>query len=112
MYCAVPQVAVFAAASDDFSIANINCSVSESLERFEPLLKMAVSMKLPVRGYVSCALGCPYKGQVSPADVVKVSAVNALALEEAGWVHQDTRTWASEILGSYTPYFIIWRACE
>lgn len=72
------QVAVFAAASESFSRANINCSVEESLDRFKPLLEKAALARLPVRGYVSCVLGCPYEGHVSPDDVAKVSARIAL----------------------------------
>lgn len=64
---------MFAAASEAFSRANINCSVEESLKRFKPVMDKAASASLPVRGYVSCALGCPYEGRVPPEDVVKVS---------------------------------------
>lgn len=66
------QVAVFAAASEAFSAANINCSIQESLDRFKPVLEKATAVSLPVRGYVSCVLGCPYEGAVAPEDVVKV----------------------------------------
>lgn len=66
------QVAVFAAASEAFSAANINCSIQESLDRFKPVLEKATEARLPVRGYVSCVLGCPYEGRVAPEDVVKV----------------------------------------
>lgn len=69
----VDEVAVFAAASESFSRANINCSVEESLDRFKPLLEKAAGARLPVRGYVSCVLGCPYEGHVSPDDVAKVT---------------------------------------
>lgn len=64
---------MFAAASEAFSRANINCSVQESLDRFSPVMERAQAVDLPVRGYVSCVLGCPYEGVVSPEDVVKVS---------------------------------------
>ena len=53
------EIAVFAAASETFSKRNINCSIAESLERFRPVTKAAVDRNLPVRGYVSCVLGCP-----------------------------------------------------
>lgn len=66
------QVAVFAAASEAFSAANINCSIQESLDRFGPVLEKATEASVPVRGYVSCVLGCPYEGRVAPEDVVKV----------------------------------------
>lgn len=68
------EVAVFAAASETFSQRNINCSIAESLERFAPVFNAAHNAKLRVRGYVSCALGCPYEGDVPPAKVAEVAA--------------------------------------
>ncbi|MBA6411536.1 hydroxymethylglutaryl-CoA lyase [Parahaliea sp. F7430] len=68
------EVAVFAAATESFSQKNINCSVAESLERFKPLMAAAKAAKLPVRGYVSCVLGCPYEGQVEAEKVREVTA--------------------------------------
>lgn len=68
------EVAVFAAASEAFSKKNINCSIAESLKRFDEVLQAARDHKLRVRGYVSCVLGCPYEGDVSPAAVADVSA--------------------------------------
>ncbi len=62
-------VAVFAAASEGFSQANINCSIAESMERFRPVCAAAEEAGLPVRAYISCALGCPYEGAVAPARV-------------------------------------------
>jgi hydroxymethylglutaryl-CoA lyase len=67
------EVAVFGAASESFSQKNINCSIDESLERFTPVLEAAKRQGIPVRGYVSCVLGCPYEGDINVADVVKVS---------------------------------------
>ncbi|WP_311971447.1 hydroxymethylglutaryl-CoA lyase [Pseudomonas baltica] len=67
------QVAVFAAASESFSQKNINCSVAESLKRFEPLMAHAQAEGIQVRGYVSCVLGCPYEGEVAPSRVRDVS---------------------------------------
>ena len=61
------EVAVFAAASETFSQRNINCSIAESLERFAPVFAAARAANVRVRGYVSCALGCPYEGEVDPA---------------------------------------------
>lgn len=66
-------VAVFAAASEAFSQKNINCSIDESLERFAPIFEAAKKANLPVRGYVSTVLGCPYQGDVPLTDVVRVS---------------------------------------
>ena len=66
-------IAVFAAASERFSRANINCSVAESIERFKPVINRARADGIKVRGYVSCVLGCPYEGEVPPRAVVDVA---------------------------------------
>ncbi|MEX0292207.1 hydroxymethylglutaryl-CoA lyase [Pseudomonas putida] len=76
----VKEVAVFAAASEAFSQRNINCSISESLQRFEPIMQAARSHGVQVRGYVSCVLGCPYEGRVSAEQVAPV----AKALHDMG----------------------------
>jgi hydroxymethylglutaryl-CoA lyase len=69
----VKEVAVFAAASEAFSQRNINCSISESLERFVPIMAAAKQQGVSVRGYVSCVLGCPYEGAVAPEQVAAVA---------------------------------------
>jgi hydroxymethylglutaryl-CoA lyase len=69
----IKEVAVFAAASESFSQKNINCSIKESLERFNPVMAKAQSNNIRVRGYVSCALGCPYEGNIDPAHVAEVT---------------------------------------
>lgn len=69
----VREVAIFAAASEGFSQRNINCSISESLERFLPIIEAARLHGVQVRGYVSCVLGCPYEGEVSPQQVAAVA---------------------------------------
>ena len=69
----VKEVAVFAAASEAFSQRNINCSISESLQRFEPIMQAAREQGVTVRGYVSCVLGCPYEGDVTPEQVAMVA---------------------------------------
>ena len=66
------EVVVFAAASEAFSLRNINCSIEASIERFRPVVAAALAAGLKVRGAVSCALGCPYQGAVSPDDVERV----------------------------------------
>lgn len=71
--CGVEEVAVFGAASEAFSQKNINCSVAESLARFEPVLERAKAAGVQVRGYVSTVLGCPYEGEIAPAKVAEVS---------------------------------------
>ena len=70
------EVAVFAAASESFSQKNINCSIAESLKRFEPVISAASALDIPVRGYVSCVVGCPYEGEIRPPQAAAVS--NAL----------------------------------
>lgn len=67
------EVAVFAAASETFSQKNINCSVAESLDRFTPVCEAAAASGVPVRGYISCVLDCPYEGPVEPAVVAGVA---------------------------------------
>jgi len=71
------EVAIFGAASEAFSRKNINCSIAESLERFRPVAQAAKAANIKVRGYVSCVLGCPYEGDVSPKRVADVAAALA-----------------------------------
>jgi hydroxymethylglutaryl-CoA lyase len=66
-------VSVFAAASETFSRANINCSIAESIERFKPVLVRARADGVRVRGYISCVLGCPYEGEIKPQAVADVA---------------------------------------
>ncbi len=67
------EVAVFASASESFSQKNINCSIAESLERFAPIFERAPQDGVKLRGYVSCAFGCPYEGEIAAEAVVSVS---------------------------------------
>jgi hydroxymethylglutaryl-CoA lyase len=67
------EIAIFAAASETFSRKNINCSIAESLARFEPVSAAARAKNVRVRGYVSCALWCPYEGAVAPDAVAGIS---------------------------------------
>lgn len=69
----IGKVAVFAAASETFSKKNINASIAESLERFVPVIAMARRQGLPVRGYVSCVVACPFEGPMAPEAVASVS---------------------------------------
>jgi hydroxymethylglutaryl-CoA lyase len=68
----VDKVAVFTAASDTFTRKNINCTIAESLERFAPVVRAASDAGKSVRGYISCAVACPYEGPVDPAAVCEV----------------------------------------
>ena len=67
------EVAVFAAASESFSQKNINCSIAESIERFDPVFAAAQAHGIRVRGYVSCVVDCPYEGPIAPRAVADVS---------------------------------------
>jgi hydroxymethylglutaryl-CoA lyase len=71
--CGAREVAVFASASETFSQRNINCSISESMERFEPVVQAARDAGVKVRGYVSCVVGCPYEGAIAPSNVALVA---------------------------------------
>ena len=66
------EVVVFAAATEAFSQRNINCSIEESIERFRPVVEAAHANQLRVRGALSCAVGCPYQGEVSADEVERV----------------------------------------
>lgn len=68
------EVAIFASASEGFSQKNINCSIAQSLLRFQPVLEAAQKAKIPVRAYVSCVTDCPYDGPTPPAKVAEVAA--------------------------------------
>lgn len=74
------EVAVFTAASESFTKANINSTIAESIANFRPVLRLARENGSPVRGYVSTAFGCPYEGHVPPENVRRV----ALQLFELG----------------------------
>jgi len=68
------EIAVFSAASEEFTQMNTNCSIEESINRFRPVLEEAQQNNIPVRGYISCVLGCPYQGNVAIEDVVNLAA--------------------------------------
>ncbi|UWR27656.1 hydroxymethylglutaryl-CoA lyase [Sulfitobacter sp. S223] len=67
------EIAVFASASEGFSQKNINASIAESIERFAPILEEARHIDLPVRGYISCVVACPYDGPVAPSAVADIA---------------------------------------
>ncbi|MGF1716552.1 hydroxymethylglutaryl-CoA lyase [Photobacterium chitinilyticum] len=69
----IDHVAIFGSASEGFSQHNINCSVSESLKRFEPVMLLAKQYNIPVRGYLSCVVDCPYEGPTPPEKVASVA---------------------------------------
>jgi|TARA_R110000787_G_scaffold1778_5_gene7586 hydroxymethylglutaryl-CoA lyase len=67
------EIAIFASASEGFSQKNINVSIDEAFERFVPILEEARHVDIPVRGYVSCVIKCPYDGIVAPSKVAEVA---------------------------------------
>ena len=77
------EIVVFAAASEAFSQRNINCSIAESIERFRPVVAAAREKNIYVRGAISCAVGCPYEGEVAPKRVELVARL----LKEIGVQH-------------------------
>jgi len=74
MEVGVEEIAVFTSASESFNLRNINCSIRESMDRFEPVMERAHEAGIRVRGYVSCVLGCPYEGEIEPGAVAEVAA--------------------------------------
>ncbi len=69
----VDEIAIFASASEGFSQKNINCSIAESLQRFEQVMVAAKTASIPVRAYVSCITDCPYDGPTQPEQVASVA---------------------------------------
>ncbi len=74
------EIAIFTAASETFNRKNTNAGIDESLQRFEPVARLAEEHGIPMRGYLSCVLGCPYEGPVDLGAVVRVAA----ALDKLG----------------------------
>ncbi|MEZ8826052.1 hydroxymethylglutaryl-CoA lyase [Vibrio amylolyticus] len=71
--CGVDQVAIFTSCSEGFCQKNINCSIEESLERFAPVIEKATTLNVPVRGYLSCVIDCPYDGATPPQQVARMA---------------------------------------
>ncbi|KTD22944.1 hydroxymethylglutaryl-CoA lyase [Legionella londiniensis] len=67
------EIAIFTAASETFNQRNINCSINESIDRFEPVVELARKENIRVRAYISCVLGCPYEGEITPKQVTRVT---------------------------------------
>jgi hydroxymethylglutaryl-CoA lyase len=79
------EIVVFGAASEAFSQKNINCSVAESIERFAPVVQAARGAGIKVRGAISCALGCPYEGDIAPERVGQVAGLmKAIGVQHVG----------------------------
>lgn len=69
----IQSIAIFTAASESFNQRNIQCSIAESIERFKPVISLAKSHHIPIRAYISCALGCPYEGYIQPIKVLELA---------------------------------------
>ncbi len=89
------EIVVFGAASEAFSQKNINCSIAESIERFRPVCDAARAANIRIRGAISCALGCPYQGEVTPAAVGYVARL----MKEIGVQHVGV----ADTIGTGTP---------
>lgn len=72
--CGADEIAIFGAASEAFTQKNINCTIAQSIERFTPVIAYAQAHSIPVRGYVSTVMGCPYSGDVPVQQVVNIAA--------------------------------------
>ncbi|MCR9158597.1 MAG: hydroxymethylglutaryl-CoA lyase [Rhodobacteraceae bacterium] len=93
------EVAIFGSASEGFSKANINATIAESLTRFRPVAEAAVAAGVPLRGYVSCVVECPYDGPVAPDAVARVVA----ALRDMGCYEVSL----GDTIGRATPESIV-----
>ena len=89
------EIVVFAAASEAFSQRNINCSIDESIERFRPVTEQAQQRGIRIRGAISCALGCPYQGEVEAEAVAHV----ARRMKDIGVQHVGV----ADTIGTGTP---------
>lgn len=69
----VKEIAIFTAASESFNQRNIQCSIQDSIARFEPVMRLAKAQNIWVRAYISCVLGCPYEGEILPRQVLSVA---------------------------------------
>lgn len=77
------HIAIFTAASESFNQRNINCSIKESIERIKPVIEHARAAHVTIRAYISCVLGCPYEGNISPQQVINVTQqLLALGVDE------------------------------
>jgi hydroxymethylglutaryl-CoA lyase len=89
------EIVVFGAASEAFSQKNINCSIAESIERFRPVCEAARAARIRIRGAISCALGCPYQGEVKPEAVGYVARL----MKDIGVEHVGV----ADTIGTGTP---------
>src|SRR3984885_5441963 len=103
------EIVIFGAASEAFSQKNINCSIAESIARFEPVAKAAKEHGLRIRGSVSCALGCPYQGEVPVSSVVDVverfAALGCDEIDIADTIGVGTPKRTREVFAAVTQVF-------
>jgi hydroxymethylglutaryl-CoA lyase len=103
------EIVIFGAASEAFSQKNINCSIAESIERFRPVAEAAKRAGLRLRGSVSCALGCPYQGEVPVASVVDVverfAAIGCDEIDIADTIGVGTAKLTHEVFDAVTKVF-------
>jgi len=79
----IKNIALFTAASESFNQRNIHCSIKESIARFIPVVNLAKQHSMHIRAYISCVLGCPYEGEITPEQVVGVvEQLKALEIDE------------------------------
>ena len=107
MAVGVKDIAIFTAASEQFNQRNINCSIAESIARFEPVMNMAKAQHMRVRGYISCALGCPYQGDIDPKQVLKVArqlmALGATEISLGDTIGVGTPKQTEALINTLTP---------
>lgn len=103
------EVAIFAAASEAFSLKNINCSISDSIERFRALAEQAQTDGLAIRGYVSCIYACPYDGRVDPRIVIdtveKLFELGCYEVSLGDTIGIGTAYDTTRLLRALAPYF-------
>ncbi|MCH9755894.1 MAG: hydroxymethylglutaryl-CoA lyase [Gammaproteobacteria bacterium] len=101
------HIAIFTAASDTFNQRNINCSIEESIERCRLVVEEAKQHKIYIRAYISCVLGCPYEGNISPRQVVSVTEqLLALGVDEISFgdtIGVGTPKQTLELIHAITP---------
>lgn len=100
------EIVIFGAASEAFSQKNINCSIAESIARFEPVVAAAKAAGVRVRGSISCALGCPYQGEVPVEAVLDVArryqALGCDEIDVADTIGVGTPKRVREVMGAVT----------
>jgi hydroxymethylglutaryl-CoA lyase len=94
------EIVVFGAASEAFSQKNINCSIAQSMERFAPVVAAARAAGIAVRGAISCAVGCPYEGEVAPAQVAYLAGLMHARRAARGCGRHHRRGHAAQSAGS------------